>query len=72
MITQLINLTWFLGSESFADLKAKTKIGTPRSSPGTGLPSPGLDDAVSVDYWLVLVDSRRLLTRVSMEMEVTG
>ena len=42
MIAQLIHLTWFLGSELVADLKAKTKSSTPRGSPGTGLPTPGL------------------------------
>ena len=38
MITQFIHLTWFIGSELVADLKAKRKS----SSPGTGLPTPAL------------------------------
>ena len=42
MITQLIHLTWFLGSKLVADLNAKTKSSTPCGSPGTGLPTPGL------------------------------
>ena len=43
MITQLIHLTWFLGSELIADLKAKTKSSTPCGSLGTGLPTPELN-----------------------------
>ena len=46
MITQLIHLTWFLGSELVADLKAKTKSSTPCGSPGTGLPTPGLGSSI--------------------------
>ena len=47
MMTQLTHLTWFLGSEPVADFKVKTKTSTPCGSPGTGLPTPALDQWLS-------------------------
>ena len=61
MITQLIHLTWFLGSELVADLKAKTKSSTPCGSPGTGLPTPALD------HW-----GRNTLVKVSTLQLIDG
>ena len=45
MITQLIHLTWFLGLNWLLILRRKTKSSTPCGSLGTGLPTPGLEEA---------------------------
>ena len=43
LITQLTRLTWFLGSESVAHIKVKTKTSSPCGSPGPGVKTAGLN-----------------------------